>query len=163
MSLHTPFERPVGLFRGNIRVNKKSQIDKCTTMTKMNNFYMGHIANEDLITVETRKNSEQPVIHIWATMWKKILFDTLGAGGGGGGFNNHNGPILVNIYPLIYINLHVEYRSNVIWTFWVKINVKSMKNSHFLGVLGGPDTLVQWIHGYQSVKQEASRPDSSDI
>ena len=28
-------------------------------------------------------------------------------GGGGGGFNNQTGPILVHIYPLIYINLHV--------------------------------------------------------
>ena len=26
-----------------------------------------------------------------------------------GGFNNQTGPILIHIYPLIYINLHVKY------------------------------------------------------
>ena len=40
-----------------------------------------------------------------------------GPGEGGGGFNNQTGPILVHIYPLIYINLHVKYGSNLIRTF----------------------------------------------
>ena len=35
---------------------------------------------------------------------------------GGGGFNNQTGRILVHIYPLIYINLHVKYGSNLITT-----------------------------------------------
>ena len=42
-------------------------------------------------------------------------------GGGGGGFNNQTGPILVHIYPLIYINLFVKYESNLISTLWIKI------------------------------------------
>ena len=37
------------------------------------------------------------------------IFGYLGSGGGGGGgFNNQTGPILVHIYPLIYINLHTH-------------------------------------------------------
>ena len=36
-----------------------------------------------------------------------------GGAGGGGGFNNQTGPILVHIYPLIYINLFVKYESNL--------------------------------------------------
>ena len=41
------------------------------------------------------------------------IFGSLG-GGGGGGFHNQTGSILVHIYPLIYINLHVKYGSNLI-------------------------------------------------
>ena len=41
--------------------------------------------------------------------------------GGGGGFNNQTGPILVYIYPLIYINVFVKYESNLISTLWIKI------------------------------------------
>ena len=42
--------------------------------------------------------------------------------GGGGCLNNQTGPILVHIYPPFNNNLHVKYRSNLIRTFWVKIN-----------------------------------------
>ena len=41
-----------------------------------------------------------------------------GAGGGGGeGLNIQTGPILIHIYPLLYINLHVKHGSNLIRTF----------------------------------------------
>ena len=66
----------------------------CTTMTKMNNrffIYMGHI------------------------MKTKYLFYIWGL------FNNHSVSILLLSYPLININLHVKYSSNLITTFWVKI------------------------------------------
>ena len=43
-----------------------------------------------------------------------------GGGGGGGGFNNQTGPILVHIYPLIYINLHVKYGSNLMLGRYIK-------------------------------------------
>ena len=33
------------------------------------------------------------------------------------GFNNQTGPIFVHIYPLISINAHVKYGSNLIRTF----------------------------------------------
>ena len=36
-------------------------------------------------------------------------------GGGGGGSNNQTGPILVHIYPPFNNNLHVKYRSNLIY------------------------------------------------
>ena len=49
------------------------------------------------------------------------LFGYSGGWGGGGGFNNQTGPILVHIYPLIYINLFVKYESNLISTLWIKI------------------------------------------
>ena len=53
-------------------------------------------------------------------IYKNInIFAICGPGGGGGarGFNNQTGPILVHIYPLIYIYLHVKYGSNLIRTF----------------------------------------------
>ena len=58
------------------------------------------------------------------------IFGYLGAGG----LINQTGPILVHIYPLIYINLHVKYGINLIRTFWVKIqNMKQNKISFFSG------------------------------
>ena len=48
-------------------------------------------------------------------IWRKKI---LGVGG-----NNQTGPILANIYPLIYINLHVKYGKYLIRTFWVKIQI----------------------------------------
>ena len=61
------------------------------------------------------------------------IFGYLG-GGGGGGFSNQTGSILVHIYPLIYINLHVEYGSNL--NLWVKI--KNMKNCFICIYFWGP-------------------------
>ena len=51
-------------------------------------------------------------------------------GGGGGGFNNHTGPILVQVYPPFNNKLHLKYRSNLIRTFWAKI--KNMKKIKFI-------------------------------
>ena len=72
------------------------------------------------------------------------IFGYLGGTGGGGGFNNKTGSILVHIYPLIYINLHVKYRSNLIRTCWFKI--QNMTKIYYFfkwgggggGVLRGP-------------------------
>ena len=51
--------------------------------------------------------------------------------------NNQTRPILAHNYPLIYINLHVQYGSNLIRTFGVKIqNLKKKK----LGVGGNNQT-----------------------
>ena len=58
---------------------------------------------------------------------------------GGGGFNNQTGSILVHIYPLMYINLHVKYGSNLIRTFWVKIKYKIR---FFFNFFGGPQALA---------------------
>ena len=44
-----------------------------------------------------------------------------GGGGGERGFNNQTGPILVHIYPLIYILIYMSNMlSNMTRTFWVK-------------------------------------------
>ena len=40
-----------------------------------------------------------------------------GREGGARGLKNQTGPILVHIYPLLYINLHVKHGSNLIRTF----------------------------------------------
>ena len=63
---------------------------------------------------------------------------------GGGGFNNQTGPILVHIYPLIYINLHVKYGSNLIRTFRVKIK-KIISESYW-----GPFHKIQGYRGHQN-------------
>ena len=66
------------------------------------------------------------------------IFGYLGEGGGS---------ILVHIYPLIYINLHVKYGSNLIRTLWVKILF------HFFGVLGGPLHKTHGHRGHQNVSK----------
>ena len=40
---------------------------------------------------------------------KFFICENINILGGGGRFNNQTGPLLVHIYPLIYINLHVKY------------------------------------------------------
>ena len=78
--------------------------------------------------------------------------------GARGDFNNQTG-------PLIYINLHVKYGSNLIRTFWVKIqNIKKKKIIFLRGhvgplhkiqeYLGAPkcqqmQTSSQWRHMYK--------------
>ena len=93
----------------------------------------------------------------------KILTSLAIWGPGTGPSNNQTGPILVHIYPLIYINLHVKYGSNLIRTFWVKIQNMKKKN-HFFEVMlgqgyrGAPkcqqmQTSSQWRHMYNKGKQ----------
>ena len=62
--------------------------------------------HEDLITLETYKyNKEKQWIICFSYVKTYInIFGYLGGAQGGGGFNNQTGPILVHIYPLIYIN-----------------------------------------------------------
>ena len=87
----------------------------------------------------------------------------MGARGGGGGlFNNQTGPTLVHIYPPFNNNLHVKYRSNLIRTFWVKIqNMKTFKliELNFFRGHVGPLHKIQGYQGHQNVSK--SRPHHS--
>ena len=71
-------------------------------------------------------------------------------GGGGGGFNNQTGPILVHIYPLFNNNLHIQFRSNLIRTFWVKIQI--LKKYIIWGHVG-PLHKIQGYQGHQNVSK----------
>ena len=51
--------------------------------------------------------------------------------------NNQTRPILAHNYPLIYINLHVKYGSNLIQTFELKFKIGRKK---MLGVGGNNQT-----------------------
>ena len=85
------------------------------------------------------------------------IFHYLGARGGGN-FNNQTGPILVHIYPLIYINLHVQYGSNLRRTFWVIIkNMKKINtNFIFFGVNLGPFVKSRGSGGTKCQKMQTS-------
>ena len=74
---------------------------------------------------------------------------------GGGGFNIQAGPILVHIYPPFNNNLHVKYRSNLIRTFWVKIQNMKNKINFILFFRGhvGPLHNLQGYQGHQNVSK----------
>ena len=72
--------------------------------------------HEDLIILETQLQQGKTMDNKYFICENIDIFGYLGAQGGGG-FNNQTGPILVHTHPLIYINLHVKYESNLIRTF----------------------------------------------
>ena len=73
------------------------------------------------------------------------IFNYLGAWGG---FNNQTGPILVHIYPLFYINLHVKYRSNMMWNgckhfvYFCVCEILKVQSHFWLILTADPDGLM---------------------
>ena len=85
-------------------------------------------------------------------MWKTLTSLAIwGPGGGGGGFNNQTGPILVHIYPLFYINLHIKYRSNMIFGVMLGPYIKSRASGPPKCQQMQPSS--QWRHMYNKGKQ----------
>ena len=84
------------------------------------------------------------------------FFGYLGAREGGGGRGGARAskirlrPYMVHIYPLLYINLHVKHGSNLIRTFWVKIQIMNKTFNCFRGH-GGPLHKIQRYRGHQNV------------
>ena len=52
-----------------------------------------------------------------------------------GAFSDHTGTILLSSYPLTHICVHVNKGSNLIRTFYVKIQNMKTKNQFFMGSL----------------------------
>ena len=72
------------------------------------------MCQEDLITLETYVQQGKTMDNKFFICENINIFGYLGPGGG---FNNQTGPILVHIYPLLYVNLYVKYGRNLIRTF----------------------------------------------
>ena len=64
--------------------------------------------------------------------------------------NNQTRPILAHNYPLIYINLHVKYGSNLIQTFEIKIQNLKKKNVRGWSDWTNPTYTLSYILIYMS-------------
>ena len=111
--------------------------------------------DEDLITLDTYVEQGKQLITSFSYMpqYENInIFGYLGGRGGGGreGLQNKTGPILIHIYPLLYINLHVKHGSNLIRTFWVKIQIMNKKLHCFFSHCGSLHKIQRYC-GHQNV------------
>ena len=113
--------------------------------------------DEDLITLDTYVEQGKQWITSFSYMPQYENINIFGYLGGRGGGGAGRGPpkldwahIDSHLYPLLYINLHVKHGSNLIRTFWVKIQIMNQKCHCFRSHCGSLHKIQRYC-GHQNV------------